>query len=375
MVFGPIGRLLAPGTVWGSLWAFDFLIFFGLLIRIHRTLPIYFGRDILRRVSTPGYFVIFSLVGLIGSFFVFPWPTVLKGGLYTIRWLAYYLVTKVMRKRKDIKGELLIIGAILAVLGFLQLWLLPDISPDLVRRFAFDPHVGRLFSTWFDPNYLGGFLVLALLLNLGKKGEIGKKGIIGGLILIGIVLTFSRSSWLALLVGLLVYFAFKSPKVILAVVSLALMAILLISPVRERAQGALDLDITARQRILNWQNAWQIIKSNPIVGVGYNLYEEAGAAIGQRFKKENMPYLPAAHGSDSSLLTIWATAGLGGLLVYLLLFWQIFKLGTLAEKSALSALLIHSLFVNSLLLPPFMIVFWLILNNLKCQISNVKSAT
>jgi len=378
MIFGPVGRFLSPGSIIGSLWAFDFLIGFGLMFRINRFWPIRIGRDTPWRVSTsppPIFFIIFSLIGLIGSSFVFPLAVVLKGSLYTARWLAYYLVIRGVEDKEDKEEKaknynlILLIAVILAILGFIQLWLLPSISQNLVHQFAFDPHVGRLFVTWFDPNYLGGFLVIALLLSLEEKGRKGVKGIKGILIGIAIILTFSRSSYLALIIGILVYFSFKSPKLIGILVVIVLAITSFVTPVRERVIGAISLDITARQRLESWNEAWQIIQVNPVVGVGYNLYGPARQSVGLRYKAYNMPYNPAQAGSDSSLLTIWATSGIGGLLVYLLLFWKIWSAGSVAEKSAVSALFVHSLFVNSLLLPPFMIVIWLMIN----QKSNLKS--
>lgn len=364
-ILGPLGRILSPGTFLGSLWSFDFLILFGFLLRINRYLPIRIGRDVMHCVSTPAWFTIFSVIGLIGSLFVFPLPIVLKGALYTIRWLGYYMVIGGIREKRAIRGKIGIIGLTLAILGFLQLWLLPNISQNLVREFAFDPHVGRLFATWFDPNFLGGFLVMAALLSLeGKPFDFaqgkGIKGILIGIIGLAIILTFSRSSYLALMIGVLVYLGFKSPKLITVLITLVMAITTFITPVRQRVIGAIHLDITARQRISNYQTAWSVIKINPIIGVGYNLYNQASQSVGVRYKKVDMPYLPASGGSDSSMLTIWTTTGIGGLLVYLLLFWKIYKLGSVAEKSAISALFIHSLFVNSLLLPPFMLVFWLL---------------
>lgn len=381
MIFGPIGRLLAPGTIFGSFWAFDFLVGFGLIMRINRYWPMRLNRDAINRVSTPLFFIIFSFIGLLGSLLVFPWLTVIKGALYTARWLIYYLIIKGIKGENDIKGIeeikriLLIVASVLAILGFFQLLLLPTISQNLVREFAFDPHINRLFSSWFDPNYLGGFLVLALLLGLeGKRIDRikGAKGILIGVIGGAVLLTFSRSSYLALSVGLLIYLIFKSPRLIGIIIVIALIIILFVSPVRQRVVGAISLDITARARLNSWNQAWQIIKVNPIVGVGYNLYGEARQSVSLRSKIYNMPYEPAAAGSDSSLLTIWATAGIGGLLVYLLLFWRIWRFGSSVEKSAIAALFVHSLFVNSLLLPPFMIVFWLIHRNSKFQAPNTK---
>jgi len=83
----------------------------------------------------------------------------------------------------------------------------------------------------------------------------------------------------------------------------------------------------------------------------------------------------SASGSDSSLLTIWVTTGLVGLLAYAWLLialireawrtwrdktiprlWQGFGVGLVG---AWAALLVHSVFINSLLYPHIMQVMWL----------------
>src|SRR3989338_10175776 len=61
IIFGPIGRFLSPGSIAGSLWAFDLLVGFGLILRIKRFWPIRIGRDAITSVSTPWFFVIFSI--------------------------------------------------------------------------------------------------------------------------------------------------------------------------------------------------------------------------------------------------------------------------------------------------------------------------
>ncbi|MFB6225400.1 MAG: hypothetical protein ABEI13_02995, partial [Candidatus Paceibacteria bacterium] len=58
-------------------------------------------------------------------------------------------------------NTLIYTGLILAVMGFIQLVVVPDFS--FMAKYGWDPHQGRLLATWFDPNFLGGFLGMSLL--------------------------------------------------------------------------------------------------------------------------------------------------------------------------------------------------------------------
>lgn len=90
---------------------------------------------------------------------------------------------------------------------------------------------------------------------------------------------------------------------------------------------------------------------NPLFGTGFNLYRYANTgAVGDSH---------AGAGSDSSLLFVFATTGIAGLLIYLWLWGKILKLGWqrrntqagLILLASSTSLLIHSLFSNSLFYP------------------------
>lgn len=391
-IFGQFGRFLAPGTLIGFLWGFDPLIIFGLFYRL-----ITFQLKIdFKNISL--YFLLFSILGLLGSIFTFSLKAVLVGSLYSGRWLMYWLAINSLAGQGNSKKQptlvknqdLLQVGVLLSIIGFIQLLVLPAIPDTFVVRFAFDPHVYRLLSTWMDPNYLGGFLILVLLLNWSllekafhlnptQKSESTNKYLIisFSIILIAIILTFSRSTYLSLTIGIVVYYLlriknnqanFKLKSLVLSrkfagTLLLVIIFVSLIKPIRERVFGALTLDITTKQRFQSWQRAFETIQISPILGLGYNLYDLGNLASGQLYETSSVKYNPAERGSDSSLLTIWATAGIGGLCIYLIILKKIWISKKAAGKAALASFLAHSFFVNSLLLPPFMLVFWLLYRN------------
>ena len=59
---------------------------------------------------------------------------------------------------------------------------------------------------------------------------------------------------------------------------------------------------TVWARIASWKKAWEIFSDNPIIGVGFNTY---------RYAQKASPESHAGAGSDSSILLVMATTGIG----------------------------------------------------------------
>src|SRR5690606_10701527 len=103
-------------------------------------------------------------------------PELAVSGFYLLRLLFYgsliWIIPDLYPTERDLLGvvRLLVwVGMAVVIAGFLQLYVLPDIG--ILTAFGWDPHVGRLLSTFLDPNYLGGFLaiLLAILLVFGRE--------------------------------------------------------------------------------------------------------------------------------------------------------------------------------------------------------------
>jgi O-antigen ligase len=264
----------------------------------------------------------------------------------------------------------------LAILGFIQLIYVPDFA--FMSRLGWDPHQGRLLTTFFDPNFAGGFFSFVISLILGvwflsaDKNQKIWLAIIGLIIFIALILTFSRSAYLGFMVCFVLVSLIRSWKI--TVFGLIIISLFLISFPKavSRIKGAWSLDETARARIESWQQGWEIISDHPIVGVGYNTlpYVKPNYYFSQQDKLAR-----SAGGIDSSILTIWATTGIFGLLIYLgmyaMIIWQSFKAYLNKVNSrfirgfglglavAMIGLLAHAQFVNSFLYPPMMILIWL----------------
>lgn len=380
---GQLARFSLPSG--GSIVLNDFLIplifFVWLLIKLRKKeIPIYKNP-----LNWPlGLFILIAVFSLLLNWTQFLPSEILQSSAYLLRFIGYALVfylvlDSVQEERTFQKFYSLAIwlGLLFAFLGFLQLVFIP--SFEFMTKYGWDPHLNRLLSTFFDPNYAGGFLVLVCSLVLGRmlfaenKGEKGVLFFAFLFLLLAIVLTYSRSTYLAFIIVALVIGLLRSWRLLLFGFLASILIFFTFPRMQERILGAFSLDITAKMRIASFKDAWQIIEDHPIFGVGYNTLRLVREDYGQIVD----PKQHTAGGFDSSLLTIWATTGILGLLAYLWLCFRILKESfwdfwnkkappvlrglALGIFAGFLGLIAHSQFVNSLLYPHIMVYLWFVL--------------
>jgi len=299
--------------------------------------------------------------------------------LFLARFIIYFFLSIVIYNivyKKDIDKWLkiiLFIGFLFIVLGFCQYVIFPDLS--FLTIYGWDPHQQRVVSTLLDPNFSGLIFTIIFTISTSfylykrKNYQINFYTFVSVLSFIALILTFSRSSYLAFLIAIMVIGILKSPKLLFFILVLFVVAFLQIGQVRTRVVGAFTLDETSQARIASWQRGFTIFKNNFLFGVGFNTYRYAQIEY-SFFSPDEPEGGHSGSGSDSSLILVAATTGIVGLFFYLYFLFSIFVL--FAKKatknylhlSALSiflALLVHSQFVNSLFFPQIMILLWVIL--------------
>ncbi|MFH1280982.1 MAG: O-antigen ligase family protein, partial [Candidatus Beckwithbacteria bacterium] len=239
-----------------------------------------------------------------------------------------------------LKKLLILSSLILAIFGILQYLIYPDIL--FLASNQWDNHYYRVIATFFDPSFVGLILLLGLILTFFTKSSPWLYPIY----LTPLLLTYSRSTYLALLISLFSYTLYKCKFKIL-LIGLVFISLLPFLP-RPGGEGVkLERMFSIEQRLDNYQHALTIIKENPLFGVGFNTL---------RFY-QNQPLSHAGAGLDSSLLFVFATTGLIGFVAYLNLLKSIYN-NSLLIKISLIALLTHSLFQNSLFYPWVLIWFF-----------------
>jgi len=267
--------------------------------------------------------------------------------------------------------------SVVIFLGFIQLALIPNLNLP-----GWDPHQGRLVSTWLDPNFFGGFLIivipwLTVLAMRRRNSRILHTSyfILLSAALASLLLTQSRSSFIALGSSLLIFSPFLIyywRKNVVAIITISLLlagftglAGLLLG---DRALGLLTIDPTATLRLESLKNVWMLAQGNALIGVGYNAYQFAA----QRAELISNFSIHSRAGADNSWLTLWVTTGIAGVLLFALPWVYIAALFlrkviknrniyAMAGVISLTALLIHSQFVNSFLYSHLMITMIIII--------------
>jgi len=313
------------------------------------------------------------------------------GFLYLLRWIFYaglYFVLFDLKERlpwlkKDWSCFLIIIGSTVAVFGLVQYFLWPNLKALEVLQY--DPHFYRAVGTFLDPGFTGIILVLTLILILttlfnGSCHVLSPKNthkgnpswgspctchpflVISGIIVyIALALTYSRASWLAFFVGIsMLSFYKKSWKIWLFTVGILTLTWFLI-PQPAGEGGKLTRTYTIQSRFENYQQAVKIIKERPILGVGFNTLRYYQKQTGL-LSEENWQANQAGAGVDNSWLFVLATTGILGFVSYLWLYWKALgRFKNILVVSSLTAVFIHSFFLNSLFYPWVMAWVWILL--------------
>lgn len=297
-------------------------------------------------------------------------------GLYLGRYVMYAslypLVSLFIKDKKNVIKAMVVSGAVIVGLGFIQYIYYPNLR--YLYYLGWDEHLYRLFSTFLDPNFASMFFVLFVLFLVPFIEKAAKKkekkrlvlySILGASTVFAIVLTYSRTGFIMLVVGLGVYLSIQKRFKILAVsIAIFLVMIVLTS---SNIEGMNPLRIASSEaRIGSMAEAFAIFKKHPIIGVGFDSYQFALYNYG--FRKPNFVIQShAVGGTDNSFLFVAATTGLLGFVSYLYflgsILWLSFR--RMKQKVFLSdtlfsstiAVSVGSFFINGLFYP--MILFWL----------------
>lgn len=295
---------------------------------------------------------------------------------YLARWVAYFAlyvaVVNVVRRGEVEQVWRALEGTALALAGFgvFQAAFLPDLPfliwPDARRYLDWDPQGHRLVSTYLDPNFIGGVFVLVLLVQLARLA-LGVRMPMWrpGLVAFALLLTVSRSSVLALLVGGAIVLAAagmgrRLRRFVLA--GLALLALALPAIIRFADRyNKLELDYSAISRVVAWLRAWEVFSDNPVIGVGFNTYGFVQRAYGFAHPGQG------GFSLDGGIVFIAVMTGVVGVAVFAAMCGSVVlrcrrtwrRTDRPAAERGLAigvgagtvAIVVHSLFINSLLYP------------------------
>lgn len=358
MLFGQVGGIVfSPGVV---VYIHDFVLCFVLLATIVIKRGSLKKSKLIQSIGIFAGVCILSLILQIGHFSINELAT---SSLYLWRWLAYagvyfFIVQKTV-SIKTITHGLYLFGVGMGIIGLVQFVFYPDLRN--LWYLGWDPHYYRLFSSLLDPNFTGILLAFSVLLGVYLWQEERKYWHIACIVMLSLslYLTYSRSSYLAILAGIFVYFLLQRQWKIFIVIGLIVAGIIFI-PTPGGKTLRLDRWDSTISRIMNWQESFSLFTTSPILGHGFNTIRAMRTPSFSR----------AGGGVDSSILFLLVTTGVVGLSAYLWLLYKAIPVGKSSSKnpraiqlyfSILAAVGIHSLFTNSLFYPWVMLWLWIII--------------
>lgn len=362
---GEIARIQFSNGI--AIKALDIAVFLFVVLQIF-----YFRRPLLARPIL--IFVSVAALSLLINSVNLKTNEMLVSSLYLIRWIAYagvyFIVSNFDRDfKKNASRFLVVVGGVVLSLGFVQYFLYPNLRN--LYYLGWDEHLYRLFSTFLDPNFAGAFFVLYFLFLLGLFFK--RKNILHGLLaivtLLAIALTFSRSAYLMLFVGLFTFMILWGKKRLFLIFTIVFVSIVsVLSMVGFKSEGTNLLRLTSSQaRIPSAKSALAIFEKNPIFGVGFNAYQFAIKKYNITRSESKYPD-HSASGTDNSFLFVLATTGIVGLFAYLYLWTRIISFAKFRKKmfsaviiSSSVSLLVGSLFANSLFYAPITLWMWILL--------------
>lgn len=301
------------------------------------------------------------------------WGMPMQGGLQLGRWYLYvlYLLCLLWGVANgllvSVAGLLHYYGFGLLALGWLQYVLLPDTR--LLANIGWDDHYYRMVGSLFDPNFLGLLIVLASIWWYFSYRFVVRAGVLA-LALGALAATYSRASWLALLVAMVGAAVVKQLRQFGWILGVAGMmgVMVLMLPKPGGAGVSLTREFSIKARWESMRAAIQVMESRPVLGVGFNQYEYFVAQSG----KYGVEYHPKS--PDNSFLFVGVTTGLLGLIVFLWLIWTWWNVLTEpVYRASLAAIVVHSMINNSFFYTFVLMWWWLLLAHYSQQIISGKS--
>lgn len=308
---------------------------------------------------------------------------------YLARWSVYFALYIVIincvraRDAEAVWRALETAMLVIVAFGIIQAIFLPNFAfivyPDARVTYDWDAQRHRLVSTILEPNIAAAMIVTVLLVQLARFANGAHVPLWKPTLLFaGLVATLSRGGMLTFVVGCLTLVSIRGPSKRLlkwGAVMLAMLvpaAPILIQFANQYTRFSIG-DASAMQRVVVWGRALATFADYPWFGIGFNTY----GFVQERRGFERLG--GASYSAEGGLLFVAVMTGIVGLLVYLSMLWFVMRRSRRAWKkshatpaeqgllvgsfAATLAILVNSLFVNSLLTPwtmePLLIVWGL----------------
>lgn len=302
--------------------------------------------------------------------------------LYLLRFVLYFFIYFIVidlnhKIKKLIPYLLLISGSLVVLLGYVQYFFYPSLRN--LFYLGWDEHLYRMFSSFFDPNFVGAFFVLFFFLCLYQIRQFHQNKmlvsffitlIISIFTVVAIYITYSRSALIMFAVAIVLYLTLINKKRLIAISIFFMILFVFAAPKSFQTEGTnLFRTVSTEARLQSAKQGLTIFGKNPVLGVGFNAYRYAL----NRYEGLNTKYWQTTHsgaGTDNSFIFVLATTGVFGLLAYLYLLYKIFQLGINNIKKnkyyaillivSVVGVIVDSMFINSLFYVFIMEWLWIL---------------
>ena len=253
------------------------------------------------------------------------WLSVAIGLFVSGQMLLYLLVRAYLTKGRDIKKAILLtllVSIVVSAIGIYQYYFT---NMDAAAQGWVDTNIykdipSRVFSTLFNPNVLGSYLIFIIATALGCLDYAnGRRGAVLGLVItIGttcLLFTYSRGAWLGLAVSVILFLYWRKEKKYLLGIPIGLSALLYFDlPQLWSRINPLTLqhDSSTAYRLEIWQTSLRIFQDNPFWGTGM------GTVWYDIASYNNNIYTFIAH-AHNLYLQLAVEAGFFGLITFLIL--------------------------------------------------------
>jgi hypothetical protein len=270
---------------------------------------------------------------------------VLISATYLLRWafycLPYVFVVELVRTQKDVKELLwsVSIGVFLfSVFGIFQAFLMPDfafmLNPTARVGLDWDVQHDRLVSTLLDPNFAGCLIAMGLAGSVAFLQEGYRKAwLLIPVFGLALLLTYSRGSILSFLIAFvyLIVTGRGKKRLLAAALALGLIPLVLAPYLLPRAVQYARLgfsDYSARGRIYSWKLCLDLIRDNPVFGIGFNTTPYVVPRLPYDWGLGGyMPIGAPSFEVTGGLLTIFVLSGLIGTACYCFLLGKVLWMG------------------------------------------------
>lgn len=250
--------------------------------------------------------------------------------VYTAMMLFFFVVINTVRTKKqfmDLCRVFVLSGLLVCLYGIYQYIFKPGGAEAWLDDEMFAGISMRIYSTLENPNVLGEYLVLVIPVCVSLMWITDKfwsKLFYAGIALIMmivLILTFSRGCWIALVAAAAIYVTFVCGKLWgLLLLALPVLPFIIPETVLQRLTSIGDMgDSSTSYRVFIWMGTLLMMKDFWLFGIGMG--EEAFNSV-YPFYAYSAVVAPHSH---NLFLQVWVETGLGGIITFLMILFMWFK--------------------------------------------------